>query len=98
MVKEIPFKDHEEWLSIRKKYIGGSDAGAIVGLDEYKTPYSLWAEKTGKTEGFGGISAQRLELTLKNWLPRCSPKKRAKRLGEKTPRLFMANTRLLVQM
>ena len=38
---------YEEWLSMRRKTIGGSDAGAILGLNQYKSAYSLWAEKTG---------------------------------------------------
>lgn len=31
----------------RKDYIGGSDMPIILGLSSYKTPYQLWAEKTG---------------------------------------------------
>ena len=38
----------EEWLSRRSKSIGGSDAGTILGLSEYSSPYALWCEKTGK--------------------------------------------------
>lgn len=54
MIREFEFKDHEEWLSIRSKYIGGSDAGAVIGLNPYKSRYALWAEKTGKVPGFEG--------------------------------------------
>ena len=32
----------------RDTYIGGSDAGVIMGLCPYKSAYTLWAEKTGK--------------------------------------------------
>lgn len=39
---------HEEWLAERRKSIGGSDAGALLGLNPYCSPYALWAEKTGK--------------------------------------------------
>ena len=45
---------HEEWLGRRRKSIGGSDAAAVVGLNAYASPYSLWAEKTGKVPGFAG--------------------------------------------
>lgn len=31
----------------RDKYIGGSDVGAIMGFNPYKSPYALWAEKVG---------------------------------------------------
>lgn len=32
----------------RNHYIGGSDAGAIFGLNPWKSKYKLWCEKTGK--------------------------------------------------
>ena len=54
MIKELVYGTHEEWLSIRKKYIGGSDAGAVIGMNPYKSRYSLWAEKTGKAPEFEG--------------------------------------------
>lgn len=37
-----------EWLNARRMGIGGSDAAAIVGLNQYVTPYALWADKTGR--------------------------------------------------
>ena len=54
MIKEIPYQDKDEWLSLRKGYIGGSDAGAVLGMNPYKSAYSLWAEKTGKIPEFEG--------------------------------------------
>lgn len=36
----------EEWLRIRGLGIGSSDAAAAVGLSPYKSPLSLWLEKT----------------------------------------------------
>ena len=36
----------EDWLKIRKGSIGGSDAAAIVGLNDYSSAYSVWAEKS----------------------------------------------------
>ena len=35
-------------LTERKKGIGGSDAGAAIGVNPWKTPYSLYLEKTGE--------------------------------------------------
>ena len=40
----------EEWLEHRKKYIGGSDASAIVGLNPYMSNLELWQIKTGLIE------------------------------------------------
>jgi len=43
-------KDHDKWLAIRNKGIGGSDAGVIMNLNPYKSRLSLWMEKTGQKE------------------------------------------------
>jgi putative phage-type endonuclease len=40
--------DRNEWLEMRRKGIGGSDASIILGLNKYKTPFELWLEKTGQ--------------------------------------------------
>lgn len=38
----------EDWLAVRKRGIGSSDAAAAVGLNPYKSPLELWMEKTGR--------------------------------------------------
>lgn len=41
----------EEWLTLRKTGIGGSDAGAICGLNPYSSPMKVYQDKTqGETE------------------------------------------------
>ena len=42
----------DEWLEVRKKGIGSSDAAAAVGLCPYKSRLELWMEKTGRSPGF----------------------------------------------
>ena len=37
-----------EWLDMRSKYIGGSDAAVVLGISKWKTPFELWLEKTGQ--------------------------------------------------
>ena len=37
---------HEDWLEARKKGIGGSDAGAVAGLNRWKSPVEVWLDKT----------------------------------------------------
>lgn len=54
MIHEIKTPSHDEWVVLRNKTIGGSDAGAIAGLNPYQSAYSLWAEKTGKVKPFEG--------------------------------------------
>lgn len=43
-------KTHEEWLQERKKGLGASDAGTIMGMNPWKSNVQLWAEKTGQRE------------------------------------------------
>ena len=38
----------DEWLDLRRRGIGGSDAAAILGLNPWKTPMDVWLEKTGE--------------------------------------------------
>lgn len=47
VIKHLLPSTHEEWLADRRKGIGGSDVGAVLGLNKYKSPYTLWAEKSG---------------------------------------------------
>lgn len=42
--KDMPV---EEWRKLRKKSLGGSDAAVVLGLNKWKSEYSLWADKNG---------------------------------------------------
>lgn len=53
-IKRISTGSREEWLQLRRGYIGGSDAGAVAGLNPYQGPYAVWLEKTGRAQGFEG--------------------------------------------
>lgn len=46
--KNLP---REEWLAVRKRGIGSSDAAAAVGLNPYQSQLELWLEKTGRDDG-----------------------------------------------
>ena len=39
---------HEEWLRYRKQEIGGSDAGAVCGLNPYISLIQVFLDKTSK--------------------------------------------------
>ena len=43
-------RNHEEWLQERKKGLGASDAGTIIGVNEWKSNVDLWREKVGIKE------------------------------------------------
>lgn len=88
MIKEIAYISKEEWLSIRKGYIGGSDAGAVVGLNPYKSAYALWAEKTGKIPEFEGNTTTRVGSYLEELV--------AKMFTEETGKNVRRKNRILV--
>lgn len=60
----------DKWLEIRRESIGGSDAGALLGLNPFKSPYALWAEKTGKAipEDISDKEAVRLGNDLEEYV------------------------------
>ena len=65
---KVKTANHEEWLKLRSQYIGGSDAAAVVGLNAYASPYSLWAEKTGRLPGFDGNLATEVGTYLEEFV------------------------------
>lgn len=75
--------NHEEWLALRSKYIGGSDAAAVVGLNPFSSPYALWAEKTGRMPGFEGNLATEVGTYLEEFVAQ----KFAQETGKKVRRV-----------
>lgn len=67
-IRKVKTKNHDEWLKLRSQYIGGSDAAAVVGMNAFSSPYSLWAEKTGKTPGFSGNLATEVGTYLEEFV------------------------------
>ena len=46
-----------DWLELRQKGIGGSDAGAILGLNKWKTPFEVYMDKVEPIEDNGAGEA-----------------------------------------
>lgn len=46
MIEMHIMNSHDDWMTARKSFIGGSDAAAVIGLNPYKTNLELWQEKT----------------------------------------------------
>ena len=47
----------EQWLADRRKGIGGSDIGAILGLSPYRTLMDVFLDKRGETQPKGNEQA-----------------------------------------
>ena len=65
MKQVIKYKNREEWLQNRSKGIGASEAGTVLGLNPWETPYQLWRRKKGidppKVENFAMVAGHLLE-------------------------------------
>lgn len=59
----------DEWLHARNRGLGGSDILAVLGFSRYRTPWDVWAEKTGvrSWQDEGSDSAE-LGKDLEPWL------------------------------
>lgn len=68
MIQKIRTKTHEEWLALRHKYIGGSDAAAVIDLNPFMSRYALWAEKTGRMPSFEGNLATDVGTYLEEFI------------------------------
>lgn len=44
---ELDGLSREQWLEARREGIGSSDAPAICGVDRFRSPFTVWAEKSG---------------------------------------------------
>lgn len=40
--------EREEWLTLRRSGIGGSDAAGVLGVSKYKTPLQVYMDKIGR--------------------------------------------------
>lgn len=86
MITQIKTGSREEWLELRKKYIGGSDASAVIGANPYRSAYALWAKKNGYRDG---LTIDRIdpcgnyEPNNCRWLTRAENARRAAVAGRK---------------
>lgn len=79
---------HEEWLSHRQKSIGGSDASAIIGLNQYSSPYTVWADKLGKLPPKEDNEPMRLGRDLEDYV--------AKRFTEATGKRVRRENNIII--
>lgn len=83
---------HEKWLSIRKGYIGGSDAAGCVGLSHWASPFSVWLSKSKK----GGDAEDESKQALKMWYGNAAEEIVAKRFVMETGKKVKRNNAMMV--
>ena len=71
-LRQVSTRDmpREDWLALRRKSIGGSDAAGIIGLSKWSSPYSVWADKTGRLPDKPDNEALRLGRDLEDYVAR----------------------------
>lgn len=52
----------EKWLAHRQKFIGSSEAAAVLGLSRWASPYSVWGHKTGKIDDMWGGESRMMKM------------------------------------
>lgn len=72
MYEKIPTTGlgRENWLRLRKNGIGGSDAGAICGLNPYASPMSVYLDKTSDDVSDEDNEAMRQGRDLEDYVAR----------------------------
>ena len=70
MITKIPTANmsREEWLAERKHSLGGSDMGAVLGLNRWASPLTVWADKTGRVPEKEDNESMRLGRDLEGYV------------------------------
>ena len=87
-ITKVKTANHDEWLKLRSQYIGGSDAASVVGLNQFSSPYALWAEKTGKVSGFGGNLATEVGTYLEDFVAKKFEEETGKKVRKVNQSIF----------
>ena len=60
----------EQWLKLRKKGIGGSDAGAVCGLNPYSSAMKVFQDKTSSEVEVTDNESMRIGRDLEDYVAR----------------------------
>lgn len=71
---------HEEWLNLRKSSIGGSDAAALVGMNQYSSALTVYADKKGLSKPKETSEAMRLGTDLEAYVAERFAEKEGKKV------------------
>lgn len=66
----IAYSDRQEWLTQRRRGIGGSDAAAILGLNPWASPFDVYLDKLGLSDPKPDTEAMRQGRDLEEYVAR----------------------------
>lgn len=84
MIRKVRTRNYEEWKALRKQYIGGSDAASVLGMNSYRSRYTLWAEKTGKLPEFSGNLATDVGTYFEDFIAKRFEQETGKKVRKET--------------
>lgn len=61
-------EDQEEWLRIRKQYLTGTDAGAVCGMNPYKSAMQVYQDKVSPEVELRDNESMRLGRDLEDYV------------------------------
>lgn len=81
-MEKIPTQgmSREDWLKERRNSIGGSDVGALLGMNPYRSPFTVWAEKTGQLPEQPDNEAMRQGRDLEDYVAKRFTERSGKRV------------------
>ena len=71
---------HEEWLDLRKSSVGGSDSAALVGMNQYSSALTVYADKKGLSKPKETSEAMRLGTDLEAYVAERFAEKEGKKV------------------
>lgn len=88
MIRKVKTRDYEEWKALRKGFIGGSDAASVLGMNTYRSKYTLWAEKTGRIPEFEGNLATDVGAYFEDFIAKRFEQETGKKVRKETQSIF----------
>lgn len=83
VLAETKHLSREEWLALRRKGIGGSDAGAVLGMNPWASPYTVWADKLGKLPEKEDNESMRIGRDLEDYVAQRFTEATGKKVGRR---------------
>lgn len=91
--------EKKEWLTYRKKGIGGSDAGAVCGLNPYRTAIQVYQDKISEEIEELDNEAMRQGREFEDYVAKRFMEATGKKVRRANARYFiMRSIRLCLQM
>lgn len=63
VIADVSDMPREEWLKLRRHYLGASEVAAVLGLSKYKSAFGVWSDKVNGSE-----ELENIHIEFGNWM------------------------------